>query len=296
LFVVNTVPVFVSVTPVLYGPVIWIWWRVPHSTIEKLGYLARQPEGTSVDTFPVDHSGKVMTVVYQDVVRIEIVVVKDELFCFVAREKLWEKVYKTLRARFHRFWRRETLKLVRFIVFIFVMATDTTAAASTTSSNVSARLTTLSASTLPFLFLHAIKAAHKLHVPYLWIDSLCILQDSKEDFATEAAMMSTTYRNSYCTISAGLDNTNTLGLFRQRDVHYDAVEFELRDTQGEMRRVRAVKQQEWWTTMFEEGPLQQRGWYPQERELFPASYISHLRKSSGNAAALKLRKAYQKRL
>ncbi|KAF2828083.1 heterokaryon incompatibility, partial [Ophiobolus disseminans] len=73
-------------------------------------------------------------------------------------------------------------------------------------------------STLPLLFLHAIEAAHKIGVPYLWIDSLCILQDSEEDFDTEAAMMSKIYRNSYCTISAGLDDTSELGLFRQQDI------------------------------------------------------------------------------
>jgi hypothetical protein len=156
-----------------------------------------------------------------------------------------------------------------YMTLTYKWTTGTTAAALTTSSNISARLITLSASTLPLLFSHAIEAAHKLHVPYLWIDSLCILQDSKEDFATEAAMMSTTYRNSYCTISAGLDDTDTFGLFRQRDVHNDAVEFELRDAQSKTRRVRAVKQQEWWTTMFGKGPLQQRGWCLQERELYP---------------------------
>jgi hypothetical protein len=147
--------------------------------------------------------------------------------------------------------------------------TDATAAASTTSLNLSARLTTISPSTLPLLFLHAIEAAHKLSISYLWIDSLCILQDSQADFDTEAAMMSTIYRNSYCTISAGLDDTDTLGLFRQQDVENDAVEFELHDSEGVARKVRALKKQACWTKMFEKGPLQQRGWCLQERELSP---------------------------
>jgi hypothetical protein len=116
-------------------------------------------------------------------------------------------------------------------------ATDPTAAASTTSSNISARLTTLSASTLPLLFLHTIEVAHKLRIPYLWIDSLYILHDSKADFEAEAVMMSVIYRNAYCTISTGLDDTDIMGLFRHQNIANDAVEFKLRDVQGKMRRV-----------------------------------------------------------
>jgi hypothetical protein len=122
-------------------------------------------------------------------------------------------------------------------------AADATAAASTISLNLDARLESLAPSYLPLLFLHAVEASHKLGVRYLWIDSLCILQDSGADFETEAAMMSKIYRYSHCTISAGLDDTDTRGLFRQQDVENDDVEFELRDRNGEMRKIRALKRQ-----------------------------------------------------
>jgi hypothetical protein len=148
-------------------------------------------------------------------------------------------------------------------------AADATAAASTTTANLSTRLDSLDASSLPLLFLHAIEAAHKLHVPYIWIDAICILQDSEKEFDKEAAMMGKIYRNSYCTISAGLKGTAELGLFRVEDAQNDAVEFELRNESGSMKKVRAVKAQGWWETMFGKGPLRERGWCLQERELSP---------------------------
>jgi hypothetical protein len=82
-------------------------------------------------------------------------------------------------------------------------------------------------------------------------------------------MMSIIYRNSYFTISAGQDDTDTLGLFRQQDVENDVVEFELCDSKGVTKKLRALKKQNWWGKMFEKGPLQQRGWCLQERELSP---------------------------
>ena len=154
----------------------------------------------------------------------------------------WHKS-QTLRLVESRTISRDVESLPVYTTLTYKWAADATAATSTNSSNLAARLMSLVPSDLPLLFLHAIEASHKLSVSYLWIDSLCILQDSKADFETEAAMMSKIYRHSYCTISAGLDDTDTLGLFRQQDVKNNAVEFELRDGNGEMRRVRALERQ-----------------------------------------------------
>lgn len=57
-------------------------------------------------------------------------------------------------------------------------------------------------SELPRTFRDAIKIAETLHVSYLWIDSLCIIQDSEEDWAAEAEKMSGVYRNATFTIAA----------------------------------------------------------------------------------------------
>ena len=55
---------------------------------------------------------------------------------------------------------------------------------------------------LPPLFQDAIIITRQLGLRYLWIDSLCIIQDSLRDWETEAAKMASIYQNSYVTISA----------------------------------------------------------------------------------------------
>lgn len=49
--------------------------------------------------------------------------------------------------------------------------------------------------------------ARRLGVPYVWIDSLCIIQDSLEDWTRESTLMGKVFSHSYCTIGAGLVST-----------------------------------------------------------------------------------------
>lgn len=55
---------------------------------------------------------------------------------------------------------------------------------------------------LPQTFMDAIRVARSLGSEYLWIDSLCIVQDSLEDWCRESATMRDVYRNSMCNIAA----------------------------------------------------------------------------------------------
>ncbi|KAI8711482.1 HET domain-containing protein [Fusarium sp. LHS14.1] len=55
---------------------------------------------------------------------------------------------------------------------------------------------------LPKTFQDAIKITRRLGFSYLWIDSLCIIQDSKEDWLREAALMGKIYKNAACNIAA----------------------------------------------------------------------------------------------
>ena len=55
---------------------------------------------------------------------------------------------------------------------------------------------------MPPLFQDAIVTTWKLGIQYLWIDSLCIIQDSKDDWEIESAKMGAVYRNAYVTIVA----------------------------------------------------------------------------------------------
>lgn len=55
---------------------------------------------------------------------------------------------------------------------------------------------------LPPLFLDAITLARRLHISYLWIDSLCILQDNIEDWEREAVKMSSVYADAWVVFAA----------------------------------------------------------------------------------------------
>jgi hypothetical protein len=55
---------------------------------------------------------------------------------------------------------------------------------------------------LPKLFAEAVLVVRQLGINYLWIDSLCIVQDDGEDWNRESAKMGSIYRNGYLTIAA----------------------------------------------------------------------------------------------
>jgi len=63
----------------------------------------------------------------------------------------------------------------------------------------------------------AIVAAVAVGVKHLWIDSLCILQDSKEDWIQESSRMALVYQNSACTIAAAGAPNSHHGCFSRRN-------------------------------------------------------------------------------
>ncbi|KAL9032058.1 MAG: hypothetical protein Q9214_008126, partial [Letrouitia sp. 1 TL-2023] len=73
--------------------------------------------------------------------------------------------------------------------------------------------------TLPKTFRDAIQVTRKLHIRWLWIDSLCIIQDSPEDWETQAAQMCMVYRNAHLTIAASSASNSSIGCFTTRNGH-----------------------------------------------------------------------------
>ncbi len=71
---------------------------------------------------------------------------------------------------------------------------------------------------LPKSFQHAIMVTSDLGYKYLWIDALCIIQDSPEDWLKEGIQMALIYKNAMCNISATASKDSHGGLFRSRDV------------------------------------------------------------------------------
>ena len=66
---------------------------------------------------------------------------------------------------------------------------------------------------LPKTFRDAVRITRMLNIQYLWIDSLCIIQDDDEDWEKEAAVMGFVYANAYLTISASSSKDDASGCF-----------------------------------------------------------------------------------
>ncbi|KAH7094332.1 heterokaryon incompatibility protein-domain-containing protein [Paraphoma chrysanthemicola] len=66
---------------------------------------------------------------------------------------------------------------------------------------------------LPTTFQDAVEACQRLAIRYLWIDSLCIIQDNTQDWNDQASNMADIYENAYITIAASQASDPTKGCF-----------------------------------------------------------------------------------
>ena len=86
----------------------------------------------------------------------------------------------------------------------------------TTSKTMGERMNDIPLSFLSKTFQDAVYLSTKLSVQYLWIDSLCIIQDSKEDWERESSKMGLVYQNAVLTIAATAASNGTVGCFVPR--------------------------------------------------------------------------------
>ncbi|OBT69320.1 hypothetical protein VE03_01191 [Pseudogymnoascus sp. 23342-1-I1] len=140
----------------------------------------------------------------------------------------------------------------------------------TTASNLEANMKGIFISDLPPTFRDSVMVSRALGIQYLWIDSLCIVQDDHVDWGTHVDKMAQIYRNAYITLAAGASSDDSGGLFRQAVVHFSsAFPFNLRDGEIEykiyLRRRLPHPDEDWPTGAIM--PLMMRGWVFQERLL-----------------------------
>lgn len=69
---------------------------------------------------------------------------------------------------------------------------------------------------LPKTFQDAVTVCRNLNIQYLWIDSLCIVQDDAQDWKEQSAQMGSVYQNSYFTLAATGAPDGRAGLFLPR--------------------------------------------------------------------------------
>ncbi|KAI0384919.1 heterokaryon incompatibility protein-domain-containing protein [Hypomontagnella monticulosa] len=124
----------------------------------------------------------------------------------------------------------------------------------------------ISWSNLPKTFQDAVTICRRLKVNYLWIDALCILQDSNADFAEENSAMAKIYQNCYFSISADISTNMESGIFSSWPAAAVSYPAKVRDDSGNIATVYARGE-----TVHEETPtdLETRGWTFQEFLLPP---------------------------
>jgi hypothetical protein len=93
-----------------------------------------------------------------------------------------------------------------------------------TSKNIEKLRTEIQMTELSQTFQDAITFARSIGIDYIWIDSLCIIQDSEDDWHVEAARMGNVYRYGWCNIAATEAKDGKSGLFVDRnDNEVDAI-------------------------------------------------------------------------
>lgn len=70
---------------------------------------------------------------------------------------------------------------------------------------------------LPKMFQDAITATRGLEIRYLWIDSLCIIQDDDDDWAAESKTMEDVYSLAHVTLAASSAPSSLVGFIERPD-------------------------------------------------------------------------------
>ncbi|KAF3760003.1 HET-domain-containing protein, partial [Cryphonectria parasitica EP155] len=85
----------------------------------------------------------------------------------------------------------------------------------TETSTLCERLEGIPLDIMPQNFKDAVAFTRQLNIQYLWIDSLCIIQDSDKDWQREALLMDQVYKHAYLTLAATCARTSHDGFLKR---------------------------------------------------------------------------------
>ncbi|KAF2824701.1 HET-domain-containing protein [Ophiobolus disseminans] len=118
--------------------------------------------------------------------------------------------------------------------------------------------------TLPKTWRDAIYVARSIGIRYLWIDALCIIQDSAKDWQRESSMMSMLYRYGFINIAATGAASGNEGCFWDRDpravLSTETTLEWIYPNERQTARYRVVPEARIWAQKLMDEPLNQRGW------------------------------------
>ncbi|RGP74475.1 heterokaryon incompatibility [Fusarium longipes] len=151
----------------------------------------------------------------------------------------------------------------------------------TKKSNIRDHESSISFQRLPKTFQDAITVTRGIGVRYLWIDSLCIIQDDKFDWETESSKMAAIYNNAYLVLAASQSCSSSEGFLDRKDESFSQTPqldarnslkiAKLRNPNGTTSHIYCRQRKE--DTLYQhrlkvaEAPLNRRGWVLQENIL-----------------------------
>lgn len=143
----------------------------------------------------------------------------------------------------------------------------------TTTSNLSQRMQGVAWPELPRTFQDAIRFCARLGIFYIWIDSLCIIQDDPDDWQVHSSQMADIYQNSFITLSATSAADGSVGCFPEQAALQRGWSTKFQPSINEIYEmvIRRELTHRWAhnTVTKQENPLLSRGWAFQERVLSP---------------------------
>ena len=142
----------------------------------------------------------------------------------------------------------------------------------TTSTNIARWQVGIPFDSLPPTFRDAVTIAHRLDIRHLWIDSLCIIQDSPKDWVTQASQMGDIYRYGLLNISASNAKTCFDGILSARTEPFKPINIPLKSKKHHLSSSMLIRGENWASAhdrLLTTSPLNNRGWVLQESLLSP---------------------------
>lgn len=165
----------------------------------------------------------------------------------------------------------EALSPIRYVALSHCWGLSTRPPHKTTRANYSDHTRHIPIAALSRTFQDAIRVTRALGIRFIWIDSLCIIQDDADDWAAEAVKMASVYQGSYFTIAATSSPDGDGGLFLDPPAPATLVYVEpdngLLDVKGNSLHSCFIRHPVASPSVIWDAPLSQRAWVLQEQIL-----------------------------
>jgi hypothetical protein len=86
---------------------------------------------------------------------------------------------------------------------------------------------------MPACFKDAVLIAKRLNIPYLWVDTMCIVQNDRVDWEIESSKMAEVYRNAAFVIAASSSSNLHESFLVSKDEYYNPVTLDCVITDGD---------------------------------------------------------------